>query len=217
MLLLSCIYVTSKVWITNYGYEKAKAAVDKSLRRMKLDYIDLMLLHKQYNDYIGAWKALEEGVDEGKLRSIGISSFNQKRTMEILEKARIKPVVNQVECHPYLQQEDTRRFIESNGMKMEAGYPVGHGDKKLQQEPIFVELAKKYNKSVVQIILRWHIQHGNIIFPKSLNPKHIQDNIDIFDFEISREDMIRIDGMNKNKSYNNMPEWLEKVIFCFYN
>ena len=137
--------------------------------------------------------------------------------MEILEKARIKPVVNQVECHPYLQQEDTRRFIESNGMKMEAWYPVGHGDKKLQQEPIFVELAKKYNKSVVQIILRWHIQHGNIIFPKSLNPKHIQDNIDIFDFEISREDMIRSDGMNKNKSYNNMPEWLEKVIFCFYN
>lgn len=209
------IFLTTKIWVTNFGYEKTKAAISKSLERLQVEYIDLMLLHQQYEDYIGSWKALEEAVDAGKIRSIGISNFNQKRTQEILDVARIKPVVNQVECHPYYQQNELREFLGKNDIAMEVWYPLGHGDKKLLKEPLLLELGDKYEKSVAQIILRWHIQKGNIVFPKSTNPIHILENISIFDFNITKEDMVRIDAMDKNKSYFNWPEWLERIMYKF--
>ncbi len=206
------IFITTKIWTTNYGYEKTKNAIQKALNRLQVNYIDLVLLHQQYEDYIGAWKALEEAVEEGKVHSIGISNFNQKKTQEILDIAKIKPVVNQVECHPYSQQDELLDFLNENGIKLEAWYPLGHGDKKLMGEPLFSSLAQKYNKSVVQIILRWHIQKGNIVFPKATNIKHLQDNINVFDFELSEKEMLEISELNKNKPYQNRPAWLDALL-----
>ena len=209
------IFLTTKIWTTNYGYEKTKSAIKDSLDILQVEYIDLMLLHQQFEDYIGAWKALEEAVDEGKIRSIGISNFKISRVQEILDIARIKPVVNQVECHPYAQQKELSAFLKKNDILMEAYYPLGHGDKKLLSDPVFSELAKRYGKSNVQIILRWHIQMRNIVFPKSTNPAHINSNIDIFDFELSKKDMEKIAMLDKNKQYFNIPEWLQRIIFKF--
>lgn len=211
------IFLTTKIWVTNYGYEKAKKAIQNSLDTLQVDYIDLMLLHRPFEDYIGAWKALEEAVDEGKIRSIGISNFKICQVQEILNIARIKPVVNQVECHPYAQQKELSAFLKKNDIFMEAWYPLGHGDKKLVSEPVFTELAKKYGKSNIQIILRWHIQMKNIIFPKSTNLSHIKSNLDIFDFELTKAEMGKIDSMDKNKVYFNIPEWLQKIMSKFSN
>lgn len=209
------IFLTTKIWCTNFGYEKAKAAIDKSLKRLKVNYIDLMLLHQQFEDYLGAWKALEEAVDAGKIHSIGISNFNLKRTREILDNARIKPVVNQVECHPYYQRNDMREFLKKQDILMEVWYPLGHGDKKLLSEPVFTEIGTAHNKSVAQVILRWHLQKGNIVFPKSTNPQHIKENMNIYDFELSEDEMQKIDSIDKNKSYFNWPEWLERFMYKF--
>lgn len=204
------IFITTKIWTTNYGYDKAKAAIQKSLDRMKIDYIDLMLLHQRFEDYIGAWKALEEAVHEGKIRSIGVSNFTQEQVLEIMNAGTIKPVVNQVECHPYFQQNEMQAFLEKHDMLLEAWYPLGHGDKKLMKEPVLAALSQKHGKSVAQIILRWHIQKGHIVFPKSVNEQHIKDNIDLYDFELAIEDMSKIDAMNKSKSYFNRPDWLDR-------
>lgn len=204
------VFITTKIWTTNYGYEKAKAAIDKSLGKLKTDYIDLMLLHQRFEDYKGAWKALEEGVSEGKIRSIGVSNFRMDQVDEIISSGRIVPAVNQVECHPYFQQNEMRKYLAGKDIQMEAWYPLGHGDKKLLSESLFTELAGKYHKSVVQVILRWHVQMRNIVFPKSLSESHIRDNADIFDFELSMEDMNRIASIDKNKSYFNRPDWLDR-------
>lgn len=209
------IFLTTKIMPKNYGYEKAKKAIQKSLDALQVDYIDLMLLHQPYEDYTGAWKVLEQAVGEGKIRSIGISNFKISRVQKILDVARIKPAVNQVECHPYEQQKELRTFLKKNDILMEAWYPLGHGNKELLSDPVFTELAKKYGKSNVQIILRWHIQIGNIIFPKSSNPEHIKSNFAIFDFELSKEDMVKIESIDKNKSYFNMPEWVQRSMFKF--
>ena len=206
------IFLTTKVWCTNYGFEKAKAAVERSLERLQTPYADLILLHQPYEDYLGAWKALEAAVDEGKVRSIGISNFDLKRTKEILDSARIKPAVNQVECHPYYQQNELRDYLSGHGMVMEVYYPLGHGDKALLSDPVLASIADEHGKSVAQVILRWHIQKGNVVFPKSTNPDHIRDNMDIFDFELSDEDMGKIAGMDKNKSYLNYPQWLIRIV-----
>ncbi|WP_339320258.1 aldo/keto reductase [Paenibacillus sp. FSL R10-2734] len=209
------IFLTTKLWPTNFGYDKAKKAIQNSLDALQVDYIDLMLLHRPYEDYIGAWKTMEEEVGEGKIRSIGISNFNISRVQKILDVAKIKPVVNQVECHPYEQQKELRTFLEKNDILMEAWYPLGHGNKKLLSNPVITELAKKYGKSNVQIILHWHIQIGNIVFPKSSNPEHIRSNFAIFDFELSKEDMAKIASIDKRKPYFNIPEWVQKIMLNF--
>jgi len=206
------IYVTTKIWPTNYDYEKARVAIQASLDSMQLDYIDLMLLHQPYEDYLAAWKALEEAVDQGKIRSIGLSNFTAKQVQSILDIAKIKPVVNQVECHPYEQKKELRKFLKTNNIFTEAWYPLGHGNKKLLSDPVFAEIGKKYGKSNVQIILRWHIEIGNIIFPKSTNPAHIKSNMEIFDFELTKEDMDKIAGLDKRKPFLNPPKWLFKIV-----
>ena len=206
------IFLTTKVWCTNYGFEKAKAAIDRSLGRLQVSYVDLILLHMPYEDYIGAWKALEAAVDEGKVRSIGISNFDLKRIKKLLDNARIKPVVNQVECHPYFQQNEMKKYLTENDMIMEVYYPLGHGDKKLLTDPVLTSISEKYHKSVAQVILRWHIQEAHIVFPKSTNPAHIRDNMNIFDFTLTEEDMKKIRGIDKNKSYFNNPEWLTRFV-----
>lgn len=186
------------------------------LARLDTDYIDLLLLHQQFGDYMGAWKDMEKAVAKGKVNAIGLSNFESDRLEEVLEAATIKPAVLQVECHPYYQQNSLKKRLEPYGTVIESWYPIGHGDTGLINEPVFTELAKKYGKTNVQIILRWHIQEGNIVFPKSNNPQHIKENIDIFDFELTAEEMETIRALDKNVRFFNMSlEEQEKVLGGF--
>ncbi|MCD8327510.1 MAG: aldo/keto reductase [Ruminococcus sp.] len=198
------IWITTKLWPSEYGEGKTMAAIDKMLSRLDTEYIDLLLLHQQFGDYLGAWRDMEKAAQLGKVRSIGISNFESERLEEICEAATIKPSVLQVECHPYYQQNALKKRLFSYGTIIESWYPIGHGDPTLINEPIFSELGKKYGKSNVQIILRWHIQEGNIIFPKSTNPRHIRDNFDIFDFALTEDEMEAIRGIDKGIRFFNM-------------
>ena len=198
------IWITTKLWPSEYGEGKTMAAIDKMLSRLDTEYIDLLLLHQQFGDYLGAWKDMEKAVAEGKVRSIGISNFESERLEELCQAANIKPAVLQVECHPYYAQEKLKERIAPYRMVIESWYPIGHGDKNLINEPLFTTLGKKYGKTNVQIILRWHIQAGNIIFPKSTNPEHIRDNFDIFDFELTEEEMDAVRKLDKGVRFFNM-------------
>lgn len=197
------IFVTSKLWPSEYGEGKTIAAIDKMLERLNIGYIDLLLLHQQVGDYMGAWKDMEKAVEQGKVRSIGLSNFESDRLEEVCSAAKIKPAALQVECHPYFQQSELKKRIAPYGTIIEAWYPIGHGDSGLINEAVFTELAKKYDKTNVQIILRWHIQEGNVIFPKSTNPQHIKDNFDIFDFELTDEEMAKISSLDRNVRFYN--------------
>lgn len=198
------IWVTTKLWPSEYGEGKTAEAIDKMLERLGMDYIDLLLLHQQFGDYLGAWKDMEKAVKAGKVKSIGISNFESERLEEICEAATIKPSVLQVECHPYYQQNDLKKRIEKYGTIIESWYPIGHGDKNLLNEPVFTELAEKYQKNNVQIILRWQIQEGNIVFPKSTNLVHLRDNIDVFNFELTEDEMNKIKALDKGVRFFNM-------------
>ena len=197
------LFITSKLWVTDYGEKITPIAIDKMLDRLGLKYIDLLLLHQQVGDYLGAYKAMEKAVEQGKVKSIGISNFDENLD-DLLKHAKIKPAVIQVECHPYWNQDDLRKKLEPYGTLIESWYPIGHGDKGLIGEEIFNKLAKKYHKTNVQVILRWHIQKGNIVFPKSTNPKHIKENSEIFDFQLTEEEMKEIDKMGKKKRFFTM-------------
>lgn len=198
------IWITSKLWPSEYGKDLTPTAIDKMLARLDTPYIDLLLLHQQFGDYIGAYQAMEDAVKAGKVRSIGLSNFESNRLEEVLEIAKIKPSVLQVECHPYYQQNALKKRVEKYGTVLEAWYPIGHGDKNLINEPLFTELAKKYNKTNVQIILRWHIQEGTIVFPRSTNPVHIKENFEIFDFALTNEEMNKIRALDAGKRFFNM-------------
>ena len=198
------IWITTKLWPSEYGEGKTAEAIDKMLARLDNDYIDLLLLHQQFGDYLGAWKDMEKAVGAGKVRSIGISNFESERLEEICESASIKPSVLQVECHPYYQQNELKKRLAPYGTVIESWYPIGHGDKGLINEPVFTKLAEKYGKSNVQIILRWHIQEGTIVFPKTTNPQHMKDNFDIFDFALTDDEMAEIRALDNGKRFFNM-------------
>ncbi|WP_251198594.1 aldo/keto reductase [Anaerotardibacter muris] len=194
-------FITTKLFPQSYPYEQCKVDIDATLARLNTDYIDLLLLHQPYGEYVQAWKAMEEAVAEGKVRSIGLSNFPQAKLQEILDVATITPAVVQIEINPYWNQHEMKEFLAPYDVTFEAWYPLGHGDEKLLAEPIFAELGKKYSKTPAQIILRWHLQEGNVIFPKTLNPAHMADNIDIFDFELTDEEMARINSLPQNPYY----------------
>ena len=195
------IWITTKLWPSEYGEGKTAKAIDKMLERLQTDYIDLLLLHQQFGDYLGAWKDMEKAVAEGKVKSIGLSNFESERLEEVLAAATINPSVLQVECHPYYQQNDLKKRIAPYHTVIESWYPLGHGDAALIEEPVFTKLAEKYGKTNAQIILRWHIQEGIIVFPKSSNPVHIKENIDILDFELTEEEMNEIRQLDKGFRY----------------
>lgn len=197
------IFITSKLWPSEYG--DADKAIDKMLARLDIGYIDLLLLHQQVGDYIAAYKAMERAVAAGKVRSIGLSNFESERLEEVLAIAAIPPAAIQVECHPYFAQKALKERVVKYGTILESWYPIGHGDKGLIGEPVFTELGKKYGKTNVQIILRWHIQEGNVVFPRSTNPVHIQENMDIFDFVLTEDEMNQIRSLDKGKRYWTMP------------
>ena len=195
------VWITTKLWPTEYGQGITEKAIDKMLNRLDTDYIDLLLLHQQVGDYIGAWKDMEKAVQEGKVKSIGLSNFESERLEEIYEIATIYPSVHQVECHPYFQQNTLKKRMEKYGTIIESWYPLGHGASDLINEAVFTELGQKYGKTNVQIILRWHIQAGNVVFPKTTNPQHMKDNFQIFDFELTDEEMDRINALDGRKRY----------------
>lgn len=198
------IWITSKLWPSEYGLGKTGAAIDKMLSRLDTGYIDLLLLHQQFGDYLGAWKDMEKAVASGKVRSIGLSNFESERLEEVLSTAQIKPAMLQVECHPYYPQSDLKKRILHYGTVIESWYPIGHGDKKLINEPVFTRLGQKYSKTNVQIILRWHIQEGNVVFPRSTNPEHLRENLNIFDFSLTNEEMQEIKALDKGERFFNM-------------
>jgi len=209
------IFITSKLWPTEYGEGITYKAVEKMLKRLQLDYIDMVLLHHPMRDCIGAWKDLEKLNIEGKVKAIGISNFDRafEKLDELLKVAKIKPAVCQSECHPYQTQQKLREVLKPYNTLIEAYYPIGHGEKDLINNETFTKLAQKYHKSNVQIILRWHIQYGNIVIPKSGNPVHLKENIEIFDFELTQEEMEEIKKLDAAKYFFYLPfNEYEKVI-----
>ena len=193
------IFLSTKLWPTEY--DEADAAIDATLARLNTDYVDMLILHQPICDYLAAWKAMERAYQAGKVRSLGLSNFPQEKIQEVIDAAEIKPQLVTVECHPYFQERDLREYLAPYGIVIEAWYPLGHGDKGLMDEPVFRELAEKYGKTPAQIILRWHVQMGNSIIPGSTNPAHIADNADIFDFELTDEEMGRIAELDGTKRY----------------
>lgn len=201
------IFLETKLWPA--FYEQADA-VEKTLHRLDTDYIDLLLIHQPSGNYIAGYHALEKAYKEGKVKAIGLSNFTTEQIKEILSTCEINPAILQTEIHPYHQENELKAFLRENGMVAQAWYPLGHGDKALLEEPLFAELGKKYGKSAVQIILRWHTQAGNIIIPGSKNPDHIKSNFAMFDFELTAEELLAITALNRNvRYYNSTPEMLK--------
>ena len=202
------VFVSSKLWPSEYENENA---VDETLERLGLEYIDLLFLHQPAGNWKAGYKLLEKAYKDGKIKAIGISNFEGKYLDELLEFCEIEPQVMQVECHPYFPQTKTRKITDSKDIKIMSWYPLGHGDKNLVSEPIFAELAKKYGKTPAQIVLRWHVQMGFIVIPGSRNPEHIKENIDIFDFELTEEEMAEIAKLDNNtRYYTRTDEQLEQ-------
>lgn len=209
------VFITSKLWPTEYGEGVTSDAIDKMLKRLGTDHIDLLLLHQQVGDYMGAWRDMEKAVDDGRVRSIGLSNFDGERLDTVLSECRIPPAVLQVECHPYYQEREVKERLSDVGTRVMSWYPIGHGDKGLINESLFTELGKKNGKSNVQIILRWHVQEGNIVIPGSRNPDHIRSNLDICDFELTESEMESIRELDKGLRYFNMPFEQQKQFLGF--
>ncbi len=204
------IFLETKLWPSFYEKEDE---VDQTLERLGTDSIDLMLLHQPAGNWKAGWRQLEKGFKEGKLKAIGISNFNKEQIEELLDFAQIKPAVLQMELHPYNQEPEFKAWLKEQGIIPQAWYPLGHGDHKLIDEPVFTRLAKKYGKSNVQIILRWHVQDGNVVIPGSKNPAHILSNFDIWDFKLDDDEMKEIAALNQNKRYyHSTPEMLAKYV-----
>lgn len=198
------LFVSTKLWPS--VYEAGDAAVDGTLARLGLEYVDMLILHQPVGDYLAAWKTMEKAYRDGKVRALGLSNFPQDKIAEVIEAAEIKPQLVTVECHPYFAQTELRWFLEPYGIVIEAWYPLAHGDAALQAEPVFTELAGKYGKTPAQVILRWHTQMGTSIIPGSKNPQHIVDNADIFDFTLTDEEMARIAELDGTKKYYEATE-----------
>lgn len=202
------IFLETKLWPSFYENDDA---VDKTLERLGTDTIDLLLIHQPAGNYVAGYRQMEKAYKEGKVKAIGLSNFNQEQIEEILDLCEVKPAVLQTEVHPYFQEQELKSFLSKEGMVIQAWYPLGHGDKALLEEPLFTELGKKYGKTNAQIILRWHIQDGNIVIPGSKNPAHIKDNFDLFDFSFTEEEMEKIAALDKNtRYYYSTPEMLKK-------
>lgn len=199
------IFITSKLWLQDYGYAPAKKGIEASLHKLGTDYIDLYLLHQPYGDVAGAWKALEEAKAEGKLRSIGVSNMTPKIWKTFVPQFSTLPAVNQVECHPFFQQRELRELLAENDVKIEAYQPLGHGDPKLLAHPTVTKLAERYQKDPGQIILRFEVQDRLIVLPKSTNPERIRSNFELFDFTLSEAEMEEMRAMDTGKG-NHDPE-----------
>lgn len=198
------IFVSTKLWPTVYEDDNA---VDETLKRLGLDYVDLLFIHQPAGNYMAGYRQMEKAYKEGKIKAIGISNFHDEKLRNILENAQIKPQVIQTEAHPYFPQTALREELKDYDIRIMAWYPLGHGDKALINEPVFAKLAEKYGKTPAQIILRWHTQMGFIVIPGSKNPDHVRENFEIFDFKLTEDEMKEIAAIDKGvRYYNATPE-----------
>jgi methylglyoxal/glyoxal reductase len=206
------LFITTKVWNSNHGYEAALAAFDVSMEKLGLDYLDLYLIHwplPSQGKFVETWKALEKLYKDGRVRAIGVSNFKVHHLEEIIANCEIIPMVNQVEYHPRFNQQELHDFCKKHGIQLEAWSPLMQGG--LLEEPALVEIAKKYNKSTAQIIIRWDIQTGVVTIPKSVKPHRIAENADVFDFELSQEDMDKINALNQDQRMFADPDDFNRV------
>jgi len=194
------LFITTKLWIQDTGYESTKKAFEKSLNRLKLDYLDLYLIHQPYGDVYGSWRAMEELYHEGKIRAIGVSNFHPDRIMDLIIHNKVIPAVNQIETHPFCQQTEPAEFLQENKVQIESWGPFAEGRNDIFKNKLLVSVALKYKKTVAQIILHWLIQRGVVVIPKSVHKERIMENFNVFDFELSAEDMDAIGSLDTRKS-----------------
>ncbi|MFR4441142.1 MAG: aldo/keto reductase [Hungatella sp.] len=212
------IFLTTKVWLEHYGYEQAKNSVLESMEKLQTGYLDLILLHQPFSDYYGAYRALEDLYEEGKVRAIGVSNFYPDRLVDIVSFAKIKPMVNQVEVHPFHQQKLAKEYMDKYQVKMEAWAPFGEGRGGLFTNPVLEEIAEKYGKTTAQVMLRWNLQRGVIVIPKSVHKERMVENFQVFDFALTQEDMEQIAALDKKESsffshYDPaMVEWFVQMV-----
>ena len=208
------LFITTKLWISDAGYDKAKKAFEASMKRLQLDYLDLYLIHQPYNDYYGAWHAMEELYKEGRIRSIGVSNFMPDRLVDLILHNEITPAVNQVETNPFYQQIKAEAFMQEKGVHVESWAPFAEGKNNMFQNETLAAIAGKYGKSIAQVILRWLIQRNIVVIPKSIRKERIIENFNVFDFELTKEDMKKIAALDTNTSCffshrdPKMVEWL---------
>jgi diketogulonate reductase-like aldo/keto reductase len=194
------LFITTKLWVQDTGYEKTTRAFEKSLNKLQLDYLDLYLIHQPYGDVHGSWRAMKELYKNGKVRAIGVSNFHPDRVMDLITFNEVVPAVNQIETHPFNQQIDTQKFLQENNVQIESWGPFAEGKNNIFSNKVLVSLSEKYKKSVAQIILRWLTQRGVIVIPKSIRKERMIENFNIFDFELSAEDMNSIASLDMKTS-----------------
>lgn len=194
------LFITTKLWVQDANYERAKLAFDKSLKKLQLDYLDLYLIHQPFGDYYGAWRAMEELYREGKIKAIGVSNFLPDRLMDLIVHNEIAPAVNQIETHPFYQQAESTAFMREQGVQHQSWAPFAEGLNNLFGNEVLASLAEKHNKSVAQVVLRWLVQRGIVVIPKSVRKERIAENINIFDFELPAEDMEQISLLDTRSS-----------------
>ena len=194
------LFITTKLWVQDTGYEKTKKAIEKSLNKLQLDYLDLYLIHQPYGDVHGSWRAMEELYKEGKVRAIGVSNFHPDRVMDIITFNEIVPAVNQIETHPFNQQIETQKFLTENKVQIESWGPFAEGRNNLFQNELLLSIATKHNKSLAQVVVRWLVQRGVVAIPKSVNKVRIKENFDVFSFELNTEDMEAIATLDRKAS-----------------
>lgn len=194
------LFITTKLWIQDASYEKAKKAFETSLKKLGLDYLDLYLIHQPFNDVYGSWCAMEELYNEGKIRAIGVSNFRPDRLMDFMLYNEVKPVINQIETHPFFQQIENNKFLHDNKVQHESWAPFGQGKLNVFDNRLLIDIAKKHNKTVAQIVLRWLIQRDIVVIPKSVHKERIAENFKVFDFVLSNQDMEAIKTLDTNAS-----------------
>ena len=194
------IFVTTKLWIQDAGYESAKKAFERSLKRLQLDHLDLYLIHQPYGDVYGSWRAMEDLYQEGRIRAIGVSNFQPDRLMDLIVHNEVVPAINQIETHPFNQQIETQKFLQENNVQIESWGPFAEGKNNIFQNELLLSIAGKYDKSVAQVILRWLTQRGVVVIPKSVRKERIAENFNIFDFELNAEDMAAIATLDTKQS-----------------
>lgn len=214
------LFVTTKLWIQDAGYERTKKAFEKSLNRLQLDYLDLYLIHQPFGDVYGSWRAMEELYRDGRIRAIGVSNFQPDRLMDLMLHNEVIPAVNQIETHPFCQQIESAKFLQENKVQIESWGPFAEGRNNLFKNELLVSIAGKYKKSVAQIVLRWLTQRGIVVIPKSVRKERIIENFNIFDFELSSDDMDAIVTLDTNSSsfFNHRdPEIVKLLSSIKYN
>lgn len=194
------LFITTKLWLSNTGYEKTKQGFEESLNKLQLDYLDLYLIHQPYGDVHGSWRAMEELYEGGKIRTIGISNFQPDRVMDLVIFNKVVPAVNQIETHPFHQQIETQQFLKENNVQIESWGPFAEGKNNLFSNELLAAIGKKYDKSIAQVVLRWMIQRGIVVIPKSVTKERIIQNFDVFDFELEQDDMAQIKTLDEKQS-----------------